>query len=462
MSRKYLIGFLALILSSCAYIPLDNEASPSPETLGPTVVELLSQLPKPGQTVEVDAYFSASGVPLMPSVPPSPEGQVMCPLWMFTLTDQPYPVMLFVLNGARGNTPADDAPWFLATTLEAAKPGAVTIPQFPYYGRFRGHLGDPAFKDCERANRIFVVESVVATYLEQPPEPPPQGLQRPADFASWTRYRNDDSGYELSYPPDWSVASLAEAEAGVLSTTAFHAPEWPDYPVIVRVHDHETYYDQYNPATLPPLLNGMGFGVFEQGGVFNEGNVAGAHLAGYQVSRGGVPNEQDIVILFSAGGYTFELELRYPTGFDAPQPLLAVYSSIVESFHLDVPPGPTATPPVKQTLGDGPFLSQEEALARVRERDGSETELLDAQLVPEAKARHKAEACDTFEGHPDGVWVFVVRGNYEGMTRTLRLFLDATTGEQLCGEELIFDTTPYPTLPPGTMAIPVPTTAGQP
>jgi len=75
-------------------------------------------------------------------------------------------------------------------------------------------------------------------------------------------------------------------------------------------------------------------------------------------------------------------------------------------------------------------------MARVRERDRQEIELLEAPIVSEAQAHREAEACNTFEGHPDGVWLFRVRGPFEGMTRTLRLFLDATTGEQLCGEEI--------------------------
>jgi len=32
--------------------------------------------------------------------------------------------------------------------------------------------------------------------------------------------------------------------------------------------------------------------------------------------------------------------------------------------------------------------------------------------------------------------LLTVRGTYEGRTRTLDLFLDATTGAQLCGEEV--------------------------
>jgi hypothetical protein len=109
---------------------------------------------------------------------------------------------------------------------------------------------------------------------------------------------------------------------------------------------------------------------------------------------------------------------------------------MVEGFRLSSAPGPTPTPPIKDTLGPGPFLSEAEALARVRQRDGQDVELWDAALLSEASARQQAAVCSSFFGHPDGVWLLTVRGTYEGMTRTLDLFLDAATGEQLCGEEI--------------------------
>ena len=185
------------------------------------------------------------------------------------------------------------------------------------------------------------------------------------------------------------------------------------------------------------------------------------HLAGYQVDREASATERSVSVLFSGGGRTFELALRYPLGFDAPQPLLTAYSVIIETFRLDTPPGPTPTPPVKQALGAGPFLSKDEALMHVRERSGQDVTLLNAQLVSEAAARKSAEACDTFMSHPDGVWMFVVRGVFEEQTRTMRIYLDATTGEQLCGEEINLNATPWPRVPPGKTATPalVPTPA---
>jgi hypothetical protein len=453
---------IVLLLSACAPVPparLEGDLpTPSAVPHNPGVADLLRNPPAPGETVEVDAYFSGAGALVFPGGPPPPSDQVFCPTffsWSSALTGRPFTAALLLLNGVQSNTLLDDAPWLVATTPEATRPGVRVVPQLPYHARLRGHLGDPAFAHCPHADRIFVVEDVVTVYAEQPPDPSAYQMELPDDYADWPRYHDAELGYSLPYPHDWQVER--PSEPGVVSAIALRALQWPGYPVVVRVHAGETRYDQYDPVSAPPLLHGEGFGVFEQGWTFGEEGMESQHLAGYRVDREADAGERAVSVLFSAHGRTYELALRYPLGFDAPQPLLMAYSAIVEGFRLDVIPGSSPTPPVKQTLGAGPFLSQDEALACVREREEQEIELLDAQLVSEAEARRRADACGTFFGHPEGVWVLTVHGTFEGAIRTMLLFLDATDGEQLCGEEINPEATPYPTLPPGTTATPVPT-----
>jgi hypothetical protein len=424
---------------------------------GPGVADLLGNPPAPGETVEVDAYFSGVGTIPMAGGPPPMQDQVVCPtyfVWNAALTDQPFPAVLQVLNGIASNLPPDDAPWLVATTPEAIQPGQMILPQFPYHARFRGHLGDPAFVDCPNADRIFVVEEVVAVYAEEPLAPAAYPWKPPEGYGAWPRYHDAGLGYGLPYPPEWTVEPVDEP--GVVAVVTLSAPQWPGYPVQVRVHAGEIRYDQYDPTSIPPLLQGDSWGVFEQGWAFN-GEITGQHLAGFEVQRQAGPGERSVAVLFSANGYTYELELTYPTGFDAPQPLLTAYTAIVEGFRLDRAPDPTPTPPIKQTIGPGPFLSLDEVLALVREREGQEVESLYAKLVSEAEARNRADACSAFFGHPDGVWLLTVHGYFEEMTRTLNLFLDATSGEQLCGEEVMPAATPLPGSPPGVTVTAAPT-----
>jgi Tol biopolymer transport system component len=414
--------------------------APTPSALAsprPGVGDLLRNPPAPGESVELDAYFSGAGATGMAGGPPPPPDQVACPTnlgWFSALTDQPFLANLQLLNGIRGNTLPADAVWLVATTPEATQPGRVVQPQLPYLSRLRGHPSDPAFSNCRDAGRIFIVEEIVAVYQEQPPDASGQAWALPADYAAWPRYEDAELGYSLPYPPDWIVAPQEDPD--LVSAVALRSPQWPGYALAVRVHAGETHYDQYDPSSLPPLLQGPGYGVYEQGWAFGQPVESSQSLAGYTVDRETGAGQGEQAVLFSAAGYTYELDLTYPTGFDASQPLLTAYTAMVEGFRLASAPGPTPTPPIKQELGPGPFLSEEEALARVRERDGQGVELLDAALLSEASARQMADACSTFFGHPDGVWVLTVRGTYEGMTRTLDLYLDAITGEQLCGEEV--------------------------
>ena len=248
------------------------------------VADLLRDPPPAGQSVEVDAYFGAAGVPAMPGGPPPLPDQVACPQeWNSTLTDRPYPVALMYLNTTQGSPLPDDAPWLIAATPEQTQPGVRDWPQLPYHARLRGHLGDPAFTKagCVHAERIFVVEQVVKVYQQEPARPFHLPTQRAGDYARWPRYADARLSYSLPYPPGWQAERLDNV------TLAFRGAQWPGNPVLVRVHDGETRYDQYDPAALPPLLQGaQGWGQFQQGGwPYDQAAPPGQGLDGYEVQR---------------------------------------------------------------------------------------------------------------------------------------------------------------------------------
>ena len=460
---RYVLFTIALVLLiSCKPASLTTSLSASSATAIPTLLEstatpsdnqdvadLLRSPPSSGESVEIEAYFSgATTIPHPGGFPPPPD-QIACPNYYETaLTDRPFLADLVVLNSIGGNPLPDDAPWLIAVTPERLQPGVRSLPQLPYHARLRGHLGEAVLAHCQHADRIFVVEQVTQVYEAKPAESSPFPRQLLDDYATWPRDHESRLGFNLAYSADWQIDRLDDV------TWNLRAPQWPDLPIVIRVHNGETHLDQYDPTSTPPLLQGISsFGVYQQGGGFG-GVIDSQHLDGYQVSRDEALTERAVSVLFSSRGHTYELALRYPLGFDAPQPLLTAYSVIVEGFRLDVRPDPSPTPPVKQALGAGPFLGKDEALARVHDSEGREVTLLEAKLVSEVQARQSADACNTFESHPDGVWLLMVRGVFEEQTRTIRMNLDATTGEQLCGEEIILNATPWPTLPPRTTATP--------
>ena len=441
--NSWFLLLLALLLAACspaAATRIAELTTPTAVPHNPGVADILRNPPAAGVSFEVDAYHSGATYTPVPGGFMSPR----CPSrWNATLTDRPLLAQLHVLSSISGNPFPEDAPWLIASQVHSQTP-EPSVPDLPYHARLRGHLGDPVFSECQYAERIFVVEAVAKTYQKEAPGPKFQFNELPDDYAIWLRYHDPTLGYSLRYPPDWQIDRADD------STLALRAPEWRGYPVKVIVHPGETHEDIYDAASLPSLLRGGGWGVFGQGGMFG-GTLETQQLNGYFVEREPSASEREDGVLFSGSGGTYELSLRYPVGFDAPQPLLTAYTIIVQGFQLDVLPGPSPTPPVKQTLGKGPFVSRDEAVARAKEHMQQDFTLLKALLVPEVEVRRPNNACTaTIEGHFDGIWELRVKYMRQQTEFTAQWFLNATNGEWLCGEEISSNVTPYPvTVPPG-------------
>ncbi len=406
---------------------------------GPGVADILARRPAPGESVELDAYFSGAGVPEGGCVIVTPDLEhVCCPgrictgVWTVLLTDRPYQVVLGIGRGVTVNTLPEDAPWLIAATEEGTKPGVYAPAQLPFYARLRGHLDNTTFAHCNHADRIFVVESVVKVYQKERPPSLDYRSGLPEDYTDWPRYHDATWGYSIPYPPNWQV------ERTDATTVAIRAPAWPQYPLQVRVHDGEIrLYDPDALKGLTWLQQAQGMGVYQHGG------YGGSGLPGYVVDLKYGPDERIRSFILSGSGHIYELTMRYPLGFDYSQALVNHLGAIVAGFRLDMPPTPTVTP-TRFPLGEGPFLSRDEIIAIARERYG-DIEILDARLVAEKEARYTdVRTCYIFPDHPEGVWLLVVRGELEGATRTVRFFLNGKTGEQSCGEEIVWQATPTP------------------
>ena len=406
----------------------------------PGIADLLAQRPADGQTVEVDAYFSAAGASTWPGSgrQPPQDDRVWCPpTWPYTLTDRPYPVALSYLNTTTSNNLSGDVPWLIAAILEQTQPNMNAVPALPYHARLAGHFGDPAFAglECQHADRIFVVEHVVRVYQESAPDAQHDPAV-PADYPAWPRYADPAQGYSVPYPPDWATQIQDDGALALVG------PQWPGHPVLMRVHTGELNYDQYDPANAPPLLRDVdGWGQFQQGGwPYDQVTPPTQGLTGFVVQRKSASEaERPVAVLFGGRGRTYEISVSYPTGFAAAPELMRDYTGIVQGFRLDEAPGPTATPPIRQELGPGPFLTEEQAFQKARERAESPLENLGGELLSEAAARQLVvnSPCNTFTGHPEGVWVLRVSGQFGGRAMQWRLLLGAVTGEQLCGEEIL-------------------------
>ena len=357
-----------------------------------------------------------------------------------------------------GNSPPEGSPFLIAVDKEGTRPGVRTYPQLPFHARFQGHLGDPAFARCQPADRIFFVDKVVKVYEQEPPDLS-YPMRLPADYKSWSCYHDGQLGFSVPHPADWSVERVDDL------TTALHAPQGQEYTLTIGVHGGETHYDEYNPSAFPTLMQGNGgMGIFSQDHLFSEENLDTQHLDGYSLERDAPPGEHASAVLLSGGGHTYELTLRFPTGFEVSQRLLTTLTAMVAGFRLDAAPGPSPTPPIKQVLGKGPFISLDEAVAKARKQsaenfpEAQNFSLVEAKLLPEAQARRDNPGCNgDMEGHFDGIWMLKVKYTREGSEFTSNWFLNATNGEWLCGEEISSNATPFPITPPPGAPTPAPT-----
>jgi lipoprotein-anchoring transpeptidase ErfK/SrfK len=436
LASLHRLGLLVLLLLAAALgvkvaatelWPYAPRLGPLPRVAGliggrRSVADLLAQEPAPSEIVEVDAYYSGAGrTAAKGNLLPSGEGP--CPADAYAiLSDEPFLPELFLLGETQPNLLPDDAPW-LAVTTPAAQ-GTPARPQLPYFARFRGRLSQaPPSAECPAGAWVLTVERVVRVYAERPPSPPQAGER------AWPRYREVEAGYSVPHPPGWRPVRPDS------STLALHPPQWPGYPVTVRIHPGETHHDPYDPTAAPRLLREQEWSSFAQSSALGRAGAAEG-LVGYRLDRDVAPAERSATVLFSAHGKTYELTLRYPLGFAAPQPLLTAYSAIVARFRFAAPPGPSPTPPVRQALGPGPFLGEEEALEVGCQRLDGQIESYEARILSEAEARRLASTPTAFTGHYDGIWVLNVSTPRADNTGTMRLFLDALTGRELLNEEI--------------------------
>ncbi|MGQ9683954.1 MAG: L,D-transpeptidase [Anaerolineae bacterium] len=391
-----------------------------------SVADVLAHNPAPGEVIEVDAYFSGAALP-----PSAVEGEPKpaatseaVPDPRAILTDRPFVPELSFLGERVANVLPADAAYLVVTP----GPGAPPLAQLPYYARFRGTLNTlPPAAPSQRAVRILTLERVVRVHAQEPPAPKPA-----TPPSAWSRYRHPTAGYTIPLPPGWR-ADEGEDGAVTLSTR-----QWPDSPITIRIHPGETHHDPYDPDAAPPLLRGVDWNAFTQGV-----EATGMPLYGYRIDEGRAPGPLRTMILFSAHGSTFELGLRYPLGLAASQGVLSAFTAVVGGFRFEAPPLPSPTPPVRQELGPGPFLAEQDILDTACKLMQRDIDSLDARLLSEADARRLAGTCATFTGHREGVWLLGLR-TQGSRTHGLRLFLDATTGDELCREEVDPNSLPEP------------------
>jgi hypothetical protein len=410
-----------------------------------TIAKMLSNPPPIGTVVELDAYYVRKWNPVPDRHPPfteTPEPQIHCPFRFTALTDTPMYGYLHDLDATFSNAPLATEEYLVAVDPAQTQRASIPAsPELPFHARLRGRFGDPALAHCAEGKRVFVVERVLRVYEQEVPENV-FVLDLPNDFSTWTRYEDSHYSFSIPHPPDWNVTNINEPN--IVFGVAFASPEQPAQPVMVRVYDRENVVDP-NDLDASPIADiletSSSYGMYQQGSF--DGKVETQGLAGSVVSR---QNEQERVVaaVFGQNGKSYEIRLRYPLGIQAQQKLLTTYIAMVQGFRFGQPQSVTATPPINQELGSGPFLSQEEAWQAAKSHLSTDASLREARLMPEAAARTLKHFCPfQRDGHPEGVWVLWSHGTFENTQRSLLSYLDATDGAWLCGLEIPKDESPF-------------------
>jgi hypothetical protein len=375
-----------------------------------TVAGLLAKAPAAGRSVDVDAYLSPAGQPLCGTA-----AQVV-------LADEPFAAELSLL-GTRLPNALPQGGWLAA----AGAPSPL-----PYRARLRGHLEAAGASGCA-GTPVFTIERVVRVYAASAP------AAASSAWPTWPRHEEAGEGYSVPLPPGWHV------EGGRGQPLTLRAKQGPSASISIATYPGETHHDPYEPEPGPALLQGRRWSLFEQATALGPGSPATQGLAGYRIERAEEGGGRTTSVLFSAHGRTYELSLHYGLGLGLWQPALDAFSGVVAGFGLAAPPEPSPTPPVRQALGAGPFLRQEQALAAGCGCLNQEIDaVLEQRLVSEAQARQLGGPCAGFRGHTDGVWALAVKTPLAKRTGALRLFLDAATGRELCREEIDARALPTP------------------
>jgi len=303
------------------------------------IKSLLQNPPSTSTTVEIDVYNIRWGRQENGNA-----SLIECPIspYQNILADRAVPQTLTLLNGYQTNLsptylPPSDASWLIPISR---------IP-IPYHGRLRGHRGDATFVKCENANRIFVVDKVVAIHEEKAPQATTGAtlgaIAKPVDFTSWHRYSDSQFRYSFPYPPDWQTEPSQDSEA--VAAISIRGPQWPSFPIVVRVYTGEIAYEKAEFSSAPPILKGDSSTRLSQDIIPVAANAKSQTLEGYRVDR--TINTQTAVVstAFTGRNYTYILTLQYPIGFKAEQSLLDIYTAVVVGFQLDAMPSVTREAP---------------------------------------------------------------------------------------------------------------------
>jgi hypothetical protein len=373
-----------------------------------------------GETFTIEAFVNPP--PDDPSVSSVPsQGCPIVPEKQKILSDQPVLTQIEVAGASIPNAVDESGDY-----LRLVVPLQLGFLDIPDRAILRGTFFHADYVNCPRPERLFILEDVIDELAVD-------SLPAAASpISDWERWSDSDSGMIVEYPAGWEV-EVQERE-GHRYHIRFLGGE-PFRPIRLSIEPGETWWDPNNSAnvSIPDVLRGQR----------HFPAVAGPATARLveDSSRTG-SGERELRLVFNHRGNTVALAMIIRDGVELHHDGVHVFSEMAHRLRLQGevvlsdPMDPVLA--ASDDLGDGPFLSEEDARYLAVSASGmTNVETMEADLVsPRAARLAVAGACRDFEGDPEGVWLVTVQGVLPSGRDTYRLvYIDAENGARLCQTE---------------------------
>ncbi len=296
---------VSLLVRNTPFGPVNTSPSRTYLLRRVTVRNLLAYPPRPGEDVDLEAYFSQEWRTVAHSSLSAPLEQDTSACYLMegaSLTDIPYVPLLPDLLRAR------------------VAPGS-SVRTIPLHARLRGHF-DRTLSYCPSEDRMFTVVDIVQNYCEGNCPPGPQtplpGLSA-RDLKSLKHYEDSETGLGLYY---WPTAQVRKCNDGSIELMTPTTPR-----IIIRRHPNELQSERLGTVATG-ILPGARLVSYETLKPGTNWTNAGGYVLRWENDRSDV----GLVVLLVGKEHLYAITCQYPIYTADTLSLTALLEQLVPGF----------------------------------------------------------------------------------------------------------------------------------